>query len=704
MAPASPPEAQPSPKFRLGGPAAILRVLAIAIPLLIALALVGAIVAGRDRRIVQGQETLATLNLLLVAQLDRSFESIDLVLRQMANQVVQYEGVAEAREAGIDDDFRALGAGLSFVHAMSWVDGEGEVMQAEAEQTRYGYAGADADTRRNTEMAPGRMHILPPQRSGLDGHVTITALRTVPGNSSHPHGYVAVQMTPESLAQVFEPANVGNGFAGRLFQDRILLATFPHADALVGQSFPPDPRTPVLSDTNARHYSSVNVSQIDGRVRLLDVRRIGELPMLSVVSLPEATVLEPESRQNLFLVPLAGLCAIVIGIGFWLLAGAISANERAQALIAEGDRRKLVAEEANREKSRFLAAASHDLRQPLHALGLFASALARRVERPEQVSLVNSIRESIGSMTEMFGALLDLTRIDAGGIEPKAQVFALEPLMQRIVRDITAQATVKGLQVRHVATSLHVNTDPVLLETILRNLATNAVRYTPSGRILLGCRRQGSDVLVIAADTGVGIAETDQQRIFREFERIQGPAAAASHGLGLGLAIVRRLAQTLDLQIGLRSSPGKGSLFWVKVPAATPAETEPSGADTQHEFRGTLAVLDDETAIRDGLCQELRDRGIACWAPVQPESPDPARLAAMDALVVDLNLGAGHDGLAILAEAERRVGRKLVAVMVTGSTDPVTLERLERSGRPWLHKPVGADAIIAALGKALKRG
>lgn len=109
------------------------------------------------------------------------------------------------------------------------------------------------------------------------------------------------------------------------------------------------------------------------------------------------------------------------------------------------------------------------------------------------------------------------------------------------------------------------------------------------------------------------------------------------------------------------------------------------------------------TAIRDGLCQELRDRGIACWAPDQPERPDPARLAALDALVVDLNLGAGHDGLAILAEAERRVGRKLVAVMVTGSTDPLTLEQLERSGRPWLHKPVGADAIIAALGKALNR-
>jgi signal transduction histidine kinase/CheY-like chemotaxis protein len=685
-------------------PATILRALAVGIPVLIALALVGGILAGRDRRVVQGQETLETLNVLLAAQLDRSFDSIDLVLRQMASQVIQYEGVADAREAGVDDDFRALGAGLPFVYALTWVDGEGQIMQAETHQTRYGFVGADADTRRNTDLPPGRMHILPPQRAALDGEVTITALRTVPGNGSRPHGYVALRIAPASLSQVFAPANVGTGFAGRLFQDRILLATFPHIDALIGQSFPPDPRTPVPTEAGAQHYSSVVTSQIDQRPRLLDVRRIGDLSLISVVSLPVAVVLEPESRQNLLLVPLAALCAIVIGIGFWLLAGAISANERAQALIVEGDRRKLVAEEANREKSRFLAAASHDLRQPLHALGLFASALARRVDRPEQVNLVNSIRESIGAMTEMFGALLDLTRIDAGGIEPKPQAFALEPLLERIVRDITAQAAVKGLKVRHVPTSLHVDTDPVLLETILRNLATNAVRYTAAGRILLGCRRHGPDqVRIIAADTGLGIAEADQQRIFREFERVQGTGAGASHGLGLGLAIVRRLAQTLGLQTGLRSVPGRGSAFWVTVPMATAPVLAASAAGSGPDFRGSLAVLDDEAAIRDGLCQELRDRGISCWAPEEPETPDPARLAAVDALVVDLNLGAGHDGLAILAEAERRAGRRLTAVMVTGSTDPQTLERLQRSGRPWLHKPVSADAIINAVGTALNQ-
>jgi CheY-like chemotaxis protein/anti-sigma regulatory factor (Ser/Thr protein kinase) len=319
--------------------------------------------------------------------------------------------------------------------------------------------------------------------------------------------------------------------------------------------------------------------------------------------------------------------------------------------------------------------------------------------------LVNNIRESVSSMTEMFGALLDLTRIDAGGVDPKPEAFSLEPLLGRIARDAAALAAGKSIAVRHVPTSAQVETDPVLLETILRNLATNAVRYTVTGKILIGCRRRRGDVVdIVVVDTGLGIAEADQDRIFREFERVKASGAGAAHGLGLGLAIVRRLGQALGLSVGLRSVAGRGSAFWVTVPLArslpAPVVEEPARA----VFSGSVGVLDDEPAIREGLSREFSDRGIECWAPAEPATPDPARLDQMRALVVDLNLDHASDGLAVLAEAERRLGRRLVAVMVTGSTDPATLERLERSGRPWLHKPVGADEIIEAINRALRTG
>ena len=233
---------------------------------------------------------------------------------------------------------------------------------------------------------------------------------------------------------------------------------------------------------------------------------------------------------------------------------------------------RAAAESASRAKSQFLAAASHDLRQPLHAMGLFAAALAARVRDPEVRPLVASIRASVEALEELFAQLLDLSRLDAGALEPARASVALGPLLARLAADFAPQASAAGLALRIVPTRLAVDTDPVLLERILRNLVANAVRYTPAGGVVIGARRRAGAVRVDVIDSGIGIAEHDRARVFDEFVQL---AAAPRHhaggrGMGLGLAIVRRLAALCGHQVELASTPGRGSRFSITLPRANP--------------------------------------------------------------------------------------------------------------------------------------
>ncbi len=225
------------------------------------------------------------------------------------------------------------------------------------------------------------------------------------------------------------------------------------------------------------------------------------------------------------------------------------------------------AETANRAKSQFLAAASHDLRQPLHAMGLFAAALAARARDPETKPLVASIHASVEALEGLFAQLLDLSRLEAGALRPEQAPVALDPLFARLLADFAPQAAAHGLALRVVPTSCCVGSDPVLLERILRNLLANALRYTRSGGVLLGARRQGHAVRIDILDSGVGIAPADRERIFEEFVQLgSAPRHADGRGMGLGLAIVRRLCLLLGHRLDLGSTPGRGSRFSVTAP------------------------------------------------------------------------------------------------------------------------------------------
>src|SRR4029079_13422580 len=222
---------------------------------------------------------------------------------------------------------------------------------------------------------------------------------------------------------------------------------------------------------------------------------------------------------------------------------------------------RAAAESANRAKSQFLAAASHDLRQPLHAVGLFAAALAAKARDPDVRPLETSVRASVEALEGLFAQLLDLSQLEAGALHPMPADFALEPLFTRIAADLAPQAIAHGIALRAVRTRAYVNSDAILLERIVRNLVTNAVRYTRSGGVLIGVRRRGRDIRIDVVDTGIGIAAVDRSRVFDEFVQLAATPRhhAGGRGMGLGLAIVRRLADLLRHAIAIDITPGPAS-------------------------------------------------------------------------------------------------------------------------------------------------
>lgn len=299
------------------------------------------------------------------------------------------------------------------------------------------------------------------------------------------------------------------------------------------------------------------------------------------------------------------------------LVQSIRKNFEFEALSISLQEQKDIAEAAIQAKSRFLAAASHDLRQPIHAQGLFLDVLSRTNLSPAQQELVASAGAACSASAEMLNTLLDFSRIEAGVIKPQIRAFMVQPLLNKIEREFAQQADAKGLEYRSRESALAVQSDPALIEMILRNLVSNAIRYTERGGLLVACRRRGSQVLLEVFDTGMGIEATQQRAVFREFHQLGNPERDRTKGLGLGLAIVEGLARTLGHALSLDSRPARGSVFRLAVPLATeapaakPAAVEPRAAQP---LRLRVLVVDDDESVRYSMEHLLRDWGCECHA------------------------------------------------------------------------------------------
>ena len=365
-------------------------------------------------------------------------------------------------------------------------------------------------------------------------------------------------------------------------------------------------------------------------------------------------------------------------VGLKLRNEALAVQLRAEKAVADAARHE--AEVANRAKTQFFTAASHDLRQPLHAMGLFAEALRARAHDPEVAQLVNSINESVDALEGLFSELLDISRIDSGGVEVNPANFELADIFRKVRLHFEPAAFEKGLALRirggkHVALA-----DPLLVERIVRNLVSNAIRYTQDGSVLLSCRRRGERLLLQVWDTGPGIRADERARIFEEFYQVAGAAVTVEQkkGLGLGLAIVKRLCALMAVPLDLRSQEGRGSVFTVELPLGkgppTTARSIPGKGPIDITLDGRLIVIvEDEPAVRQGLevllagwgatIVSLASVGAArAWA----EAGDPAQPPAL--VIADYRLENGETGVAAIDLVRERFGRGVPAIVVTGSS------------------------------------
>ena len=382
------------------------------------------------------------------------------------------------------------------------------------------------------------------------------------------------------------------------------------------------------------------------------------------------------------------------------------ANEQLEARVADRTERlveaKQAAEDATASKTRFLAAASHDLLQPLHAARLFIAALkeGKGAQEPETWRLVDNADRSIGSAHGLLKALLNLSRLEAGGVRPTVGALSVEALFADIRREFTPLAVEKGLRLSVISSGRWVLSDADLLRSLLQNLVGNAIRYTDKGRILVGARTIGETLRIDILDTGRGIAEDQREAIFTEFTRLPGQGGDEP-GVGLGLAIVQRVASLLDHPLALRSSPGRGSAFSVTAPLAEAIASAPTPQLSLQPLSTGLRVLcvDNEPVILEALSALLTR-----WGMTVVTAPDAASAVAVrgafDAALIDLHLGEGPDGLVVIETLKARGVSHLA--LISADADPTLPARAAAAGAVLMSKPVKPANLKAFLSS--KRG
>jgi signal transduction histidine kinase/ActR/RegA family two-component response regulator len=360
-------------------------------------------------------------------------------------------------------------------------------------------------------------------------------------------------------------------------------------------------------------------------------------------------------------------------------------------------------EEANLAKSRFLAAASHDLRQPLHAVNLLIELLRHEGNPAKATAVLDHLGTAAESLEELLNELLDISKLEAGMFHPQIGVLELQDVFSSLERELRPVADEKGIELGFVPTRVRVRSDAQMLGRILRNIITNAIRHTKQGAVLVGCRRKADGVAIAIYDTGPGIAPEHHDAIFREFYQLDNPERDRRKGLGLGLAIVDGLCRLLEHRLTLRSLVGRGSAFFVELPVVSGDEaalTSVQVASPCDLTGSTVLVIDDEPAICQAMTDVLSHWG--CRA-ITAESAEEAlaRLATEqidpDAIVVDYRLRKGRTGAEAIDEIRQAVGRHVPALIVTGDTAPERLREASASGSLLLQKPVKPAQLRTAL-------
>jgi signal transduction histidine kinase len=372
---------------------------------------------------------------------------------------------------------------------------------------------------------------------------------------------------------------------------------------------------------------------------------------------------------------------------------------------------KAKADEANLDKTRFLAAASHDILQPLNAARLYTSSLVERKPPGIISQLSRNIDTSLEAVEEILNALLDISRLDTGALKPEIDTIAIGELLQQLGVEFEPQALEKGLSLRVMPCSVHVRTDRRLIRRVLQNLISNAIKYTDEGRVLLGCRRKNGALIVEVHDTGLGIPLSKHGLIFKEFERLNSGSKAVQ-GIGLGLSIVQRIARMLDHPIKLYSRPGYGSIFGVQLPIADARDAKRpvapfASAAHYRQFNGCVVLcVDNEPAILDGMRALLGNW--QCSVLIARDTEEALALldgqagAAPDVILADYHLERGT-GLQCIAETRAKAGFKIPAILITADRSPGVEQEARALDLQVLRKPLKPAALRALMGRLYSR-
>lgn len=369
-------------------------------------------------------------------------------------------------------------------------------------------------------------------------------------------------------------------------------------------------------------------------------------------------------------------------------------------------RKNQLIEEASRAKSQFFAAASHDLRQPLHAQALFVAELKARTIDTGSREIISYMEESIDSMRAMYNQMLDISRLDAGVVERRDEVFQVSRVLSRLKSEFDSQMTQKGLRFWVVPCRYSIRSDPMLLENVLRNFLANALRYTRSGCVLIGCRYRKDRLVIEVRDSGLGISQDQQKNIFDEFTQLNNPERDREKGLGLGLAIVKRLAKILDHPLSLNSFPGRGTTFSIAAPLVPFASSWPQASiDTLMtiDLSGmAVLIIDDDAAIL-----RATDLLLTRWGCVtltaSSEQQALQRLSetgfSLDVVIADYRLRENKTGLQAVARISEYLARPIAAIIITGDTAPERLREVTSSGFRLIHKPIQPELLQKMLGE-----
>ena len=376
-------------------------------------------------------------------------------------------------------------------------------------------------------------------------------------------------------------------------------------------------------------------------------------------------------------------------------------------LIHQLKQQKEDAEQANKAKSQFLAAASHDLRQPVHAQGLYIAELDEYVDHPRGRRILAGLESSIDALRRMFDAVLDIAKLDAGVVTPQKQDFPLATLLDEIRSETMPQSREDGIDLRFVLSRLTVRSDRVLLGRILRNFVTNALRYTPTGRVVVGCRRRSGHAHIEVWDTGIGIDVSQLDTIFNEFYQIGNPERDRDKGLGLGLAIARRISRLLGHEVSVRSTPNRGSMFSVAVPLATAIAPMLDAPSEDFDLTGVNVVLiEDETQIADAMQGLLTRWGCRVLNATNADAAI-TRLAhwphQADVILADYRLAGQDTGALAIQRLREFLERHVPAIVVTGDTAPVRIQEAFLHGDPVFHKPVRPEFLRLGIARACGR-